>query len=488
MIRIPKALLTLPLSLLLACPPSADSGGDGGTLLPDGGRRLPDGGTAPDTTPKITSVEARAAGRKGQDLVLVVDGSDPDADVLAASLTLLDAAGAQVSAFSSHPGTPADTGATLAPFETALATRKTFTDARVTLRGVLGRAPTTATVRVALVDSKGQLSELRDVPLTPQQELQLGEPCDKTLVQNRCPPSTACRGTPAACAEGTAPTVSKLVYAASDAGVVLIRWTGADADDDIQQLEFTFRDASGQPILADLDGDGTPEANQYVHDVTGTSVAGKFTGALDPSASVAESVPQLAVKPKDEAGNDGTVTTAPLSTIVTRNVGSACDPLGADACKAGSVCFPGVVGVSNACQQLATARRRRCDTAPLLDISAGKLVALDRVEGSSAWTPSCAESVPSPEGVVKLKVSEELASLTLTTDGSGTTFDTVLTVLSGTACEAATTVEGCNDDAAGVTTVGSTLQLSNVAPGTYFVVIDSLKPEGGDFVLRASVP
>ncbi len=488
MIRIPKALLLLPLSLLVACPLSTDPGGDGGTLLPDGGRRLPDGGSAPDTTPKISAVEARAAGRKGQDLVIVVDGSDPDADVLAASLTLLDAAGTEISAFASHPGTAPDTGATLAPFETSLATRKTFTDARVTLRGVIARAPATATVRVALVDSKGQISDVRDVPLTAQQELQLGDPCDKTLVENRCPPSTACRGTPAACADGTAPAVSKLVYAASDAGTVFIRWTGADADDDIQQLEFTFRDSSGQPILADLDGDGTPEANQYVHDVTGTSVGGKFTGALDPSASIVESVPQLAVKPKDEAGNEGAVTSATLANVTVRNVGSACDPVGADICKTGTVCFPGVVGVSNACQQVTTARKRRCDSAPLLDISAGKLVALDRVEGASAWNPTCADSAPAPDGLVKLKVAEELASLTLSTDGSGTTFDSVITVLSGTTCEAATNVEGCNDDAAGVTTTGSTLQLSNVAPGMYFVVIDSLKPEGGDFVLRASVP
>lgn len=488
MIRIPKALLSLPLSLLLACPPSGDGGGDGGTLLPDGGRRLPDGGSAPDTTPKISAVEARAAGRKGQDLVLVVDGSDPDADVLAASLTLLDGAGVEVAAFSSHPGTPADTGTTLAPFETSLATRKTFTDARVTLRGVLAKAPSTATVRVALVDSKGQLSEVRSVPLTPQPELQLGEPCDKTLVLNRCPPSTACRGTPAACTEGTAPAVSKLVYAASDAGVVLIRWTGADADDDIQQLEFTFRDAAGQPILADLDGDGSPEASQYLHDVTGTSEGGKFTGGLDPSATVAESVPQLAVKPRDEAGNEGTVTTARLAAVVQRTAGQPCDPMGADVCKSGSVCFPGVAGSSNSCQLPASARKRRCDAAPLLDISAGKLVALDRVEGASAWSPTCADSLPGPDGVVKLKVAQELSSLTLSTDGSGTTFDTVITVLSGTSCEAATTVEGCNDDAAGVTTTGSSLQLSNVAPGTYFVIIDSLKPEGGDFVLRASVP
>jgi len=65
MIRIPKALLLLPLSLLVACPLSTDPGGDGGTLLPDGGRRLPDGGSAPDTTPKIFVVEVCVVGCKG---------------------------------------------------------------------------------------------------------------------------------------------------------------------------------------------------------------------------------------------------------------------------------------------------------------------------------------------------------------------------------------------------------------------------------------
>jgi hypothetical protein len=214
---------------------------------------------------------------------------------------LLDGAGAEVPAYARNPGKDPDTGTAWWPFESTLSGKKSFTDAQVTLEGVRERNPAIASVRAVVVDGRGQRSEPLTVAVQDQPEVQLGEGCDKALVMNRCIPGAACKGTPGLCTEGSAPVVGKLTYAHTDAGYAVIRWTGTDADDDVTELQFTFADASGQPINGDLDGDGTPEASQYLHDVTGSAVGGKFTGGLEPSFSFVDSVPRLAVKPKDAA-------------------------------------------------------------------------------------------------------------------------------------------------------------------------------------------
>ena len=479
-------LLALSLAGFTGCP-SPQGGTDGGTL-PDGGKLLPDGGTGgPDLVPKLSSVSARAAGRRGQDIVVRATGTDADADVAALELTLLDGAGAEVPAYARNPGKDPDTGTAWWPFESTLSGKKSFTDAQVTLEGVREGNPAIASVRAVVVDGRGQRSEPLTVAVQDQPEVQLGEGCDKALVMNRCIPGAACKGTPGLCTEGSAPVVGKLTYAHTDAGYAVIRWTGTDADDDVTELQFTFADASGQPINGDLDGDGTPEASQYLHDVTGSAVGGKFTGGLEPSFSFVDSVPRLAVKPKDAAGKEGAVVSSPLSWLPMRTAGQSCDPLGSDACKVGTTCYPGVAGTSNACQSLATARKRRCDAAPVLDFSAGERFAVGELRGASGFTPSCAEAQAYPDSVVKLKLSEPVAKLVLTTDSSSTGVDTVLSVLSGP-CDGDATVVACNDDTLGVSTQGSTVELTNLPAGTYSVVIDSYKPEGGRFLLQATTP
>jgi hypothetical protein len=49
-------------------------------------------------------------------------------------------------------------------------------------------------------------------------------------------------------------------------------------------------------------------------------------------------------------------------------------------------------------------------------------------------------------------------------------------------------VLACNDDSTGISTQGSTVDLTDLPAGTDTVVIDSLKPGGGRFLLRASSP
>ncbi|MBM4380854.1 MAG: hypothetical protein FJ086_16365 [Deltaproteobacteria bacterium] len=479
-------LLMLSLAGLTGCP-APGGGADGGTL-PDGGKLLPDGGSGgPDLTPRLAAATARAAGRRGQDVVVRVTGTDANADVAALEVALLDGAGAEVAAYARNPGKDPNTGTAWWPFEASLAGKKSFTDVQVRLEDVREALPAIASVRVTVLDARGQRSEAATVEVQDQPEAQLGEGCDKELVLNRCIAGAACKGTPGLCAEGGPPVVTKLTYARTDAGYSVIRWTGTDADDDATELQFTFADANDQPINGDLDGDGTPEASQYLHDVTGSGEDGKFVGGLEPSFSFVDSVPRLVVKPKDAAGNEGAVVSSPLAWMPVRTAGQSCDPLGSDTCKAGSACYPGVPGTSNACQPLATARKRRCDAAPVLDFTAGERFALGELRGASGFTPTCAEAQAYPDSVVKLKLSEPVARLVLTTDNASTAVDTILTVLSGP-CDGNATVVACNDDSVGVSTQGSTVELTNLPAGTYAVVIDSYKPEGGRFLLQASEP
>jgi len=482
-----RLFTTAFLACLAACPPSQGGGGtvlpDGGVLLPDGGTLLPDGGPA-GPVPRLGSLQVLATGREGQDLTVLAAGTDQEGDVEGLAITLLDGAGAEVAAFPNHPGQGPGRGRALWPFDSSLDGKRSFMDAGATLPGSELGLSQVSKVRAALLDARGQVSSELTVDVQPQREAQLGEGCDKALITSRCVPGAGCKGTPALCVEGTAPLVSKLVFARSDAGVALLRWSGTDPDDDVAELEFSFQDASGQPIDGDLDGDGTPEASNYLHDVRGTSRGGKFTGGLEPSYTFAESVPRLAVVPRDSVGNAGSMTSVQRAWISVRSAGQGCDPLAGDLCKAGSVCYPGVPGVSSACQAVATARKRRCDSAPTLDVEKGQRLVFGLLAGASAFTPSCAADTPYPDSVVKLTVGEGVSRLVLSTDNPTTQIDTVLTVQSGP-CDGPPTVLACNDDSPGVSTVGSTVELSNPAAGSYFVVIDSLDAKGGRFLLEA---
>jgi hypothetical protein len=136
---------------------------------------------------------------------------------------------------------------------------------------------------------------------------------------------------------------------------------------------------------------------------------------------------------------------------------------------------------------VATARQRHCNAAPELDVTAGERFVWGVLAGASAFSSTCADTGPFPDSVVKLKLTAPVARLVVTTDNSSTRADTVLSVLSG-ACDESPTVLGCNDDTRGVSTLGSTVELVDVAAGTYVVVVDSIRAEGGSFLLKVDTP
>jgi hypothetical protein len=171
---------------------------------------------------------------------------------------------------------------------------------------------------------------------------------------------------------------------------------------------------------------------------------------------------------------------------VLRGIGDECDPQGFDQCEPGGVCAPGVSAQKYTCKSGSELRRAACAAAQRLNPFAGQTSVTGTVKGISLWNPPAgciSESArATSDAVVALYLSRAAKSLTLTTDSSKTNFDTVLYLLKGCADDAATSL-ACNDDLPGP---ASTLNFSNLPAGDYRVVIDSLTPGGGTYLLSAN--
>jgi hypothetical protein len=195
----------------------------------------------------------------------------------------------------------------------------------------------------------------------------------------------------------------------------------------------------------------------------------------------------VAVTARDASGRAGERLVAPLAPLAVRATGEACDAQGFDVCAPDAVCAPGELEVTNRCESAADVRARRCAAAPLLALGGAPITGQTR--GASSWDPpdgcASAERRARPEAAVRLRVPAKIASLTLSTEASGTDFDTVVYVLQGCPASSAEAL-ACNDD--DDAPPASKVVLHDVAPGDYLVVVDALTREGGSFVLRATSP
>ena len=88
--------------------------------------------------------------------------------------------------------------------------------------------------------------------------------------------------------------------------------------------------------------------------------------------------------------------------------------------------------------------------------------------GSSTWTTSCGfPLLPSADQVFELEVLGELE--TLDVDTAGTNFDTIVDIRFDDCANAAL---ACNDEGPDATDGTSAFQLTDVSPGTYFIVVE----------------
>lgn len=466
---------------------TADTAGDG--HVSDG--TVPTGGDAAEVVvgvaPSLVTVTAQGVGAKGTDIRIRILGTDPDGDVLSARVRLLDAAGNGVPVFAVGDAGDSDGSETVVALSSVTGTPPGF-EAIATLAGLLGTAPTIAKVEVRALDAHGHASEALTADVVPQPERHLGEPCDAAKELDRCEYGLGCAGTPAACQEGQAPTITKLAYLTDPVGAHILI-AGTEPEDDMGSVTLDFLDAAGQPVLVDLDNDTVPDASSFEIDGRGSAAGGLFFLRLDTAPAFQDLVAKVAATPRDEHAHVGATITASQSAVPVKGVGQPCSPEGFDRCAAGAVCVPKATGTGASCQAAAGLRGQECQAALVLDPS-GVTSVTGVALGASLWDApigcQATDPIGRPEGVVRLHLAAPVASLTLSTVGPGTTFDTALYVLAG--CGEQTTVAplGCADD--GPDTAASVLTLTALAAGDYLVVVDSFSADGGAFELSVSVP
>jgi hypothetical protein len=435
--------------------------------------------------PVLTSVEARVSGRTGRDLRLSVKGKDRNLDAMSVFVRVLDAMGNPVTALDSNRDGLADTSEGVLVLEGKHWVTEVVT-ASATIRGLFAYPTGVTQVAVVMVDSASLRSEEQIVPVIDQVVRARAEPCDATFVADRCEAGLGCRGTPAVCSEGQAPQIGRLAFYRNATGGPTILVEGTEPEDDLSTIRFQFQNAQKQAISIDSDGDGLPDLASFDQNALDLAVDGSFFLRMVSGDGLDNQVPKLVAIPSDAAGHVGTAKIVAPMTIPVRGAGQACDARGFDACGPSLSCSPGTIGATNRCATASPLRTAQCSAAPVL--TPGTSVT-GIAEGGSLWDApaGCSTNDPTgrPEGVVKLRLADRAARLTLSTISPGTNFDTTLYVMPG--CPNNTQdVMGCSDDFPGAGSA-SQLVLVDVPPGDYLVVVDSFDPNGGAFQLTATV-
>ncbi|MCW5833169.1 MAG: hypothetical protein KIS78_12275 [Labilithrix sp.] len=489
--------LVLSATAVVACSSASSSGdpavGDDAHLDEPGEDVIDDPGAEPGgpgdpgspAVPGLTSASFRNVGRRGEDIVLHVVGTDAAMRTSAAHVRFTDDADAPVKALDTDWDGIADAAESTFHFDTSALGSASF-EATITIPSSFGPTSKIKKAFVALEDEAGARSAELAATMTFQALKLDDEPCDPRHVESRCEAGLACGGAPAVCQPGSAPSISKVAYVGGAAPKMLFR--GEDPDEDIASVSVEFLDGQNQPKTVVLTGeaqDGT-SGSSVVIDAEGSAFGTTFFVEAFPAPSFVSQVPKIAATAADRVGRTSTRLITPLSTLPVRSTGQTCDPDGFDACAPNAVCFPGIRSEKNTCRAASTTRTQKCKDAPALDPAKGVTRAYGAVSGVSLWDAP-AGCVPNdatgrPEAAVQLHLASAARTLTITTALPETSFDTALYLVPACAASSAAAL-GCNDDAKGY---ASELVLKDVPAGDYTIVVESVQRRGGRFGVAVS--
>jgi hypothetical protein len=457
---------------------TGDPAAGSGASSTSGTSAAPPGVDAGAPPPVPTTVSLKNIGRHGETLFLQIQGSDPAEQTTEAHVQLLDSAGAPVVAFDTNWDGVLDSDATLLHFDQSALGQKTFTST-ITLPNLFAGAPSIASAVVALSNVWQELSPSVAAMLEPQAIAAMNGSCDPNEISNRCADGLSCTGTTPTCQPASPPSFTHVAYYGG--AVPTEVFEGANPAGALSSIDVAFLDANGNPVDVDL-GDGTlvTSVSLPANGVTDPT----FSLVNDPAQTFTAAVSKISATPTDSLGRMGAAVTADLAMQPLAATARACDPTGLIGCYAADACSPGLVGANNVCAGVPTLQAAKCALASATT-AVGVLAAWGVAQGVSLWDPPSGCILPTevghPEALVTLKLATAVTTLVVSTAVPETNFDTVLYILPPCASSSSQAL-GCNDDAPGGG-YASTLTLTNVAAGTYTVVVDSAAPAAGQFGL-----
>jgi hypothetical protein len=206
----------------------------------------------------------------------------------------------------------------------------------------------------------------------------------------------------------------------------------------------------------------------------------------------------------DVCGTNGTCTNTRIAgcTACTSNAhcddGNACN--GAETCQAGlctagttltcddgDACTTDTCNPSSGCVNTRSATCTVCEAATRIPAAGGTVTG--RTSGASALTAGCVPTSSQSPEVVFVWTPAASGSATIATCGTGTSYDTVLSLRQGACTDGAEI--GCNDDSCpvnGSAIWGSRITAAVTAGETYYVVVDGYKGRSGAFTLTVTPP
>jgi hypothetical protein len=462
---------------------SSNAGGN------QGGNNGTGGSSAlPSVSLALKTATAHFDGRLGNRVRLTISGEQTLGMFASVAVTALDSSGNSINWFDpNHDSTLDSSTGYLVP--QAIPHEATFSfDLLVPISQAL---VDWSQAQISLFDRADAISNQLSVAVEQQPVRTSGQACDPASKTDRCAEGLECSATSSTCVSHVGPSLTQVAYVTTSNGPLLIA-AGSDNAEDLIEMHIGFFDSSGSSVLVNLNNDSTsPQmASSFTETAGITPNDGTFAFQISPSETFTQTVKSVSFVPVDAVNKKGTSLTASLLPQPSRGSGSPCDVQGFNFCSGNSACVPGLSGASNTCQPLGSAQPAACKVAPVLDPSTKSLVVTGYSIGSSLWEPptSCVSDMGlhHPETVIKLHLPAKLPSLTLSTDRRETQTDTVLYVAS--ACSPSTTqILGCNDDIA-PGNVASTVTLTNVAAGDYYVIVDTIRNDGGPFALTFSTP
>jgi hypothetical protein len=406
--------------------------------------------------PTITAVSFLTTPNPNSTWRVVISGTDPNQDVVNFDAEFLDAA--------NNVLTDMGTSVFTLDFDTPVFGQATF-------RGVIDHlllnfAPPAAAIRVALRDSAGNMSAKVTQALVAMPTQSVGHACDTTGVLDMCTSGSVCKpaasgSTTGTCTPGTAPVITTATaeYGSAASLFQKVFFKGTDAEGDVKTLlaRYVFTDGG---LLRNSDGSVRVDEQPFTYVQGSTSFQGY--SAIMGATAVTPPVAGLRVTLQDATGRESNSSDVEFFSFPERTPGQACDIRRFD-----DICSRAAPACSGTCQTAAAVTAQACGAAPSLTL--GVPVTSTLGFGPNRWVPPCASLSDGSEAVYKFTLGAA-SDVTFSTDFPETTIDSIVYISSS--CAPTLNVMACFDSTSTLDPSTNAV-IKNLAPGTYYVFVDS---------------